>query len=116
MGGQAHVLAVAGKTHVCLAVPIHPSASPLGRSEVDLSGNQLEDVGALAALPSLSKLNLAGNRLRSWAQGDGRFAALESLDCSFNHNLEPRVLQGLAELPRLRALDISGQPRGSMPR
>jgi len=88
---------------------------------LDLSGNSLQDVSAVAALPSLRKLNLAGNVLATLVPQAtatasaspppaGCFPVLELLDLSYNR-LEAPAIQFLAALPCLRELDISGGDR-----
>lgn len=80
--------------------------------DLDLSGNALQDLSPLAALPSLRRLNAAGNcialpwELLDFSAGAG-FCSLERLDLSYNQ-LAPEALLLLQHLPRLRELDISG--------
>ncbi len=109
---------------LCASLPSHgiaslsPSFTSLHKlCDLDVSGNLLADLSALAPLPSLRRLNVAGNCLAlPWPAPDaggstrtpaGWFPSLEWLDLSYNQ-LEPEALLLLQRLPRLRELDISG--------
>lgn len=91
-----------------------PSLAALAQlRDLDISGNQLEDVSVLAHLPSLRRLDVEGNLLSTSGLGlggggpDGGFPALEVLLLGYNR-LDASALPLLARLPRLKELDVSG--------
>lgn len=103
---------------VGLAVGLHGPSGPLQYSlsmpcrVLDLSCNQLVCLAPLSALSALRVLNLQGNCItHSPAAGGslppGAFPRLEELDLSYNA-LTPEGLHSLAQLPRLRHLNVSG--------
>lgn len=78
--------------------------------DLNLSDNELPSLACLAPLLALHTLRLPANRLTTLGTlPRGAFPALEHLDLSFNQlKNDPVGLHGLAALPRLRHLDLSG--------
>ena len=78
--------------------------------DLNLSDNELPSLACLAPLHALHTLRLPANQLTTLGTlPRGAFPALEHLDLAFNQlKNDPVGLHGLATLPHLRHLDLSG--------
>ncbi|WP_231156921.1 leucine-rich repeat domain-containing protein [Streptomyces sp. CNZ748] len=90
--------------------------TPVGRltrlTRLDLSGCAVEDFEPLLNLSGLRHLRLSRTKVRSLRGFGGALAALESLDLRSCGSLTD--LDGLAELPRLAHLRLSGDRLGDL--
>ena len=78
--------------------------------DLKLSDNELPSLACLAPLHALHTLRLPANQLTTLGTlPRGAFPALEHLDLAFNQlKNDPVGLHGLATLPHLQHLDLSG--------
>ena len=80
-------------------------------ADLNLSDNHLPNMACLAPLQALHTLRLPANDLSSLGSlPKSAFAALEHLDLAFNQlKSNPVGMHGLAALPNLRHLNLSGE-------
>eukprot|EP00416_Gambierdiscus_australes_P040623 CAMPEP_0171099748 /NCGR_PEP_ID=MMETSP0766_2-20121228/52474_1 /TAXON_ID=439317 /ORGANISM="Gambierdiscus australes, Strain CAWD 149" /LENGTH=325 /DNA_ID=CAMNT_0011559451 /DNA_START=45 /DNA_END=1022 /DNA_ORIENTATION=+ len=78
--------------------------------KLDVSSNDLEDINGLADLPALEELSLGGNKFKELQGPWQDFPEIKSLDVSKCQLEAVKELEPLRNLPKLRTLQVHGNP------